>query len=45
VGFGLLQRIRHFDVVVPHTRTVPDMLSLLNVIVIDDPIAQGSIRR
>jgi amidase len=33
------------DVVVPHTRTVPDMLSLLNVIVIDDPIAQGDFWR
>jgi amidase len=33
------------DVVVPHTRTVPDMLSLLNVIVSEDPIAKGDFWR
>jgi amidase len=33
------------DVVVPHTRTVPDMLSLLNVIVSDDPITKGDFWR
>lgn len=33
------------DVVVPHTRTVPDLLSLLDVIVADDPITTGDFWR
>jgi amidase len=33
------------DVVVPHTRTVRDMLSLLEVVVVDDPITQGDFWR
>jgi amidase len=33
------------DVVVPHTRTVDDMLELLNVIVADDPIPRGDFWR
>lgn len=33
------------DVVVPHTKTVDDMLELLNVLVVDDPIAQGDFWR
>ncbi|RVA53725.1 amidase, partial [Mesorhizobium sp. M7A.F.Ca.US.001.01.1.1] len=33
------------DVVVPHTRSVPDMLELLDVIVADDPEARGDFWR
>lgn len=33
------------DVVVPHTRTVGDMLEILNVIVADDPVARGDFWR
>lgn len=33
------------DVVVPHTRTVPDMLELLDVIVADDPETRGDFWR
>ncbi|RUX27876.1 amidase [Mesorhizobium sp. M7A.F.Ca.US.011.01.1.1] len=33
------------DVVVPHTRSVPDMLELLDVIVADDPETQGDFWR
>jgi amidase len=33
------------DVVVPHTRSVPDMLELLDVIVADDPHARGDFWR
>ncbi|ESY72715.1 amidase [Mesorhizobium sp. M0051] len=33
------------DVVVPHTRSVPDMLELLDVIVADDPVTQGDFWR
>lgn len=29
------------DVVVPHTRTMPDMLRILDVLVQDDPITRG----
>lgn len=33
------------DVVVPHTRTVPDLFALLDVIVADDPITEGDFWR
>ncbi|TPK87471.1 amidase [Mesorhizobium sp. B2-4-12] len=33
------------DVVVPHTRSVPDMLELLDVIVADDPVTRGDFWR
>ena len=33
------------DVVVPHTRTMPDMLRILDVLVQDDPITRGTLRR
>ncbi|TPK58744.1 amidase [Mesorhizobium sp. B2-4-15] len=33
------------DVVVPHTRSVPDMLELLDVIVADDPMTRGDFWR
>ena len=33
------------DVVVPHTRTMPDMLRLLDVLVADDPITRGDFWR
>ncbi|TGV50648.1 amidase, partial [Mesorhizobium sp. M2D.F.Ca.ET.160.01.1.1] len=33
------------DVVVPHTRSVPDMLELLDVIVADDPQTRGDFWR
>ena len=33
------------DVVVPHTRSMPDMLRLLDVLVQDDPIARGDFWR